>query len=335
MLESLGGLYERGAEVDWAGFDQPYDRRRVSLPTYPFERQRYWMDARPAKGMTKSKAGGKHPLLGERVEVAGSPGMSVWESEISIEKLPYLADHCVQGSIVVPMTAYLEMIASTANDSAGTEAREVTIGEPLVLPATKGVAVQVVARDGSIEIYSRQSDAWKLHATSRPAAAPALKQPEGLASLQQRMRNELPVAAFHDLLRSAGLDFGPAFQNVRRVWADAGEALAQVLAMDSLMDESDYRCAHPALLDGCLQVLAAAIGAAEGVLYLPVGVKSWHIPQRLTGELWSHAKIHTDPGEAPATRVADIAIFAPGGQLAGQFNGVTLRRPAPGAFDRE
>ncbi|MGA3190712.1 MAG: beta-ketoacyl synthase, partial [Bryobacteraceae bacterium] len=88
MLESLGALYVRGTEVDWAGFDKPYERRRVSLPTYPFERQRYWLDARPAR---RTETGG-HPLLGKRMELAGSPASSVWQTEIGIERLPYLAD---------------------------------------------------------------------------------------------------------------------------------------------------------------------------------------------------------------------------------------------------
>src|SRR5581483_5641472 len=110
MLESLGRLYERGAEVDWAGFDQPYERRRVALPTYPFERQRYWLDAVPGKAA---------PLLGKRVDVAGSSGISIFESELSVEKQPYLAGHRVQSNVVVPMAAYMEMIASAAGELSG------------------------------------------------------------------------------------------------------------------------------------------------------------------------------------------------------------------------
>jgi NADPH:quinone reductase-like Zn-dependent oxidoreductase/SAM-dependent methyltransferase/NADP-dependent 3-hydroxy acid dehydrogenase YdfG/acyl carrier protein len=335
MLNSLGTLYEQGAEVNWAGFDQPYDRRRVSLPTYPFERQRYWLDAKAGKAAAAVKrTGGRHPLLGGRTEVAGSPGMSIWETDISIEKVPYLADHCVQGSIVVPMAAYLEMIAAAAIELSRPAACEVTIGEPLLLSGTEPKTVQVVARDGSIEIYSRQAGSWRLHATSRAAMLPATGAPEGLDSLRQRLRDEFSTHAFHDLLRNRGLDFGPAFQNVRRIWSGAGEALAQISASDCLVDEAEYGRAHPALLDGCLQVLAAAIGTADGALYLPVGVESCAITTRLTGELWSHAVIRTEPGSTQAMRRADISIFSPDGALLGQLNGVTLRQADAAALDR-
>ena len=192
MLNSLGALYEQGAEVDWAGFDQPYDRRRISLPTYPFERQRYWLDAKPGKAAPVKRTGGGHPLLGGRTEVAGSPAMSIWETEISIEKLPYLADHCVQGSIVTPMAAYLEMIASAAIELSRPAACEVTLGEPLLLSGAEPKTVQVVAREGSIEIYSRQAGAWRLHATSRAAMPPAASQPEALDSLRAAPAERVP-----------------------------------------------------------------------------------------------------------------------------------------------
>ena len=68
MLTSLAELYMHGAEVDWAGFDKDYPRRRVSLPSYPFQRKRYWMDAHPQR-LSQTLAPGStalHPLLQKR-----------------------------------------------------------------------------------------------------------------------------------------------------------------------------------------------------------------------------------------------------------------------------
>jgi acyl transferase domain-containing protein len=68
LLESLGALYVHGFDVDWAGFDRDYRRRKVLLPTYPFERQRYWIeldDERPRR--EPSREARSHPLLGRRV----------------------------------------------------------------------------------------------------------------------------------------------------------------------------------------------------------------------------------------------------------------------------
>src|SRR5581483_2956079 len=135
MLESLTQLYLRGAEVDWAGFDAPYGRRRVSLPTYPFERQRYWIETAPAEPEPRAQSGG-HPLLGPRFDVAGTPVTHVWQSRIGAQATAYLADHRVEGRIVLPMTAYLEMLSSAAAEISAGEfhgLEEITIADRLVL----------------------------------------------------------------------------------------------------------------------------------------------------------------------------------------------------------
>ena len=104
--------------MNWAGFEAPYQRRRVALPTYPFERQRYWVESKPAQAVAAlaGKRSG-HPLLGERFEVAGESETFVWQNAISTKTLPYLADHRIQGRPVLPATAYIEMAAAAAKET--------------------------------------------------------------------------------------------------------------------------------------------------------------------------------------------------------------------------
>ena len=110
MLDSLGELWVRGVEVDWAGFDREYPRRKLALPTYPFERQRYWFPT--ASGAVK--AGRKpHPLIDT---VTQSPLIkeTLLSASLGVEAQPYLADHKVHGQLVVPGAAYLAMLAGGA-----------------------------------------------------------------------------------------------------------------------------------------------------------------------------------------------------------------------------
>jgi NADPH:quinone reductase-like Zn-dependent oxidoreductase/acyl carrier protein len=269
------------------------------------------------------------------MELAGSPASSVWQTEIGIERLPYLADHCVQGSVVVPMTAFLEMVSSAASQlSAAAPPYEVNIGEPLVLSPAETRAVQVTARDGSIEIYSRRGDAWMLHAAAKPAATAPTTQPEELASLRQRIRGERSVTAFYDSLRGRGMDFGPAFRNVSGIWTAPGEALARISSDDfSVVEDRGYRV-HPALLDACLQTIAAAMDTADGGLYLPIGVESLQLPQALSGKIWSHARIRPNGIAAAGIIVGDVLLLSPDGQLVGQIRGLTLRRADANRFER-
>ncbi len=330
MLESLGQLYVRGAEVDWAGFDAPFHRRRVSLPTYPFERQRYWIETKAAGAARSSAQDTGHPLLGTRLDVAGAPGTSVWQTAISVEKLPYLADHCVQGVIVVPMTAYLEMVMSASAElhAGKPSVYEVTLGEPLLLCSSESTVIQTVARGDAIEIHSRQDGGWRLHATARPATTTTGNSvPETLDRLRRRIQKELPRDEFYGFLKSRGLAFGPAFRNVTHIWTAADEALGKVSTPAA---PPCYR-AYPALLDACVQVIAAALGTGSDVLYMPVAVARLDFPSPLTGELYAHAVVHAQDGVSCA---ADVFVYAADDALLGTLSGITLRRAAPGTLRR-
>lgn len=106
MLESLASLYTRGAAVDWQGFDRDYSRRRIAVPTYPFQRQRYWLDDDGAP----AEESARHPLLGRRLpEMAHAAGTHVWETRLNGSALAFLQGHRVMGSPVLPYSAYVEM----------------------------------------------------------------------------------------------------------------------------------------------------------------------------------------------------------------------------------
>ncbi len=174
VLESLGTLYVNGADIDWAGFDRDYARRRVALPTYPFERQRYWLEQ---TDWLRPSAARPHPLLGAHISLAHTPDVHVWEGEISTQLLPYLDDHRVQDVPVVPATAYMEMVmaaAAQAFDAQSFALTDMKFHKPITLPEGASPAVQVILSqaDGqsvSAQIFSRSSaDAsWTLHATGQ------------------------------------------------------------------------------------------------------------------------------------------------------------------------
>ena len=126
MLETLGGIYASGYSVDWGRlFAQK--RQCVSLPTYPWQRERFWLrnvgetrEERPDNFFSQRQKGeSKHPLLGEYVKLPVSQGLHFWEMQLKVESFPYLRDHCVYGMIVVPGAAYLEMAFAAAGEIFG------------------------------------------------------------------------------------------------------------------------------------------------------------------------------------------------------------------------
>src|SRR5690606_11399002 len=135
LLESLGTLYVRGAPVDWTGFDRPFHRRRIPLPTYPFQRRRYWMDIPVKPPAALPAAQGGHPLLGVRLDLPGTQEIR-FTARISLDTLPYLRDHRVFGAPVLPAAGYLEMAAAAAKEVFGdgpVVLENIAFRQPLIL----------------------------------------------------------------------------------------------------------------------------------------------------------------------------------------------------------
>ncbi|MFD4763039.1 SDR family NAD(P)-dependent oxidoreductase [Streptomyces sp. NPDC058439] len=262
FLASVAQVWTHGVAVDWEGVFAGAGASRVALPTYAFQRRRYWVDARADQ-----------PLLGRTVELA--VGGSVVHSEsLSLRERPWLADHRVLGQVVVPGTALLEMALR-----AGDVVDELTLHTPLVVPERGEVEVQltVAAPDGDgrreLRVHGRPHDGadegWQLHATgvAGPAGAggavlaPAAWPPAGAAPVD--------IAGWYDELAGRGLEYGPAFRNLQQVWRHEGDLLAEV----ALRDESGPFQVHPALLDAVLHPLVMQEGPGTMVPFSWTGVR--------------------------------------------------------------
>ncbi len=188
LSNSVASLYVRGMDLDWAGFDRDYPRRRIPLPTYPFERERCWLPTLEAgtsfnwklpRGTSASIQ--RHPLLGPHLKLAQPFGNHVWESELDKRNLPYLNDHRIQGTTVVPVSVYIEMARAATVEAFGARPfvlKEMEFKKALFLPEKGSHMVQVVLSPNGNEetffsIYSSPREveplqkSWTLHATGK------------------------------------------------------------------------------------------------------------------------------------------------------------------------
>ena len=332
ILESLGGLYLRGAEIDWAGFDAGYPRRRVPQPTYPFERQRYWVDLKPSPIASAANPG--HPLLGERMEVAGQERTSIWQTEIGTGSIPWLAEHRVHSRIVVPMTAYLEMMASAAAQVATEPSmlRDVLVREPLFIEEGVAMKMQVIARNDTLQVYGRAGDAWKLHASAQMARDTGPRQIELLDDLRKRFGDEVDLNRFYRELEQRGHDFGPSFRALRSLHAAGAEALGSVEPSPAIQIEMGSYRFHPALLDACIQAIAAPLPDAEDQSYMPMSVSEVRLGKCAGTPLWTH--VHTCRQADGGTLRADIRILDAAGNEVAVIAGLELIRVTPEKLSR-
>ncbi|MEJ2856224.1 MULTISPECIES: type I polyketide synthase [unclassified Saccharothrix] len=246
VVEALGRLHVRGVEVDWAAYFG--GGTTVELPTYPFQRKRFWLESTSAADPSGlGQSGADHPLLGAAVALPDSDGV-LFTGRLSLDAHPWLGDHDVFGTVLVPGTALVDL-ALSAGASAGCDVLdELTLHAPLVLPPTGGVAIQVVVGGDSeagrtVRIYSRSGDDWVLHADGVATAADA----GAGESFDWPPADATPLEVDYAALADRGYGYGPVFQGVRAAFRRGDEVFAEVS-----VDDVDGFELHPALLDAAL-----------------------------------------------------------------------------------
>lgn len=346
LLDSLATLYHRGAPIDWVGFDKPYGRLRLPLPTYPFERKRYWLEEGKAAAAAASPArqapGASHPLLGRRLRSALPTAQ--FESILSPQEIAYLKDHVVQESIVLPGTAYLEMAVAGAReafDKAAACAERVAIVEPLFFPEGKARTLQIlytplVSGVTSFQILGLPLDSegeqggWKVHATGKVVVRgeSSLPPAEDLAAVRARCTQRIGSDDLYAGLAANGLAYGPSFRGVVELSGGTSEALGRVRLPEGQADIAAKYMAHPALLDAGLHVLAGALGSTPNAgTYIPTGVERYRLyAERLEPELFVHARLRPAEGTDRSQLKADLRLLDQSGRVIAALSGLELSR---------
>ncbi len=272
LLSMLSTAHVHGVEVDWTPFFP--GGRRIDLPAYAFQRERFW----PRGGVGHGDAGAlglgalDHPLLGAAVSLAGHDGV-VFTGRLSLETQPWLAGHALGGTVLVPGTALLEL-AVRAGDQVGCDVvDELTLEAPLVLPARGGVAVQVFVGppDGTgrreLTLYSRPDDGaapgqdtWTRHASG--LLATGAQEAAELTEWPPPGAARIPTEGLYDQLETLGFTYGPAFHGLGRVWRRGEETFAEVELPQEYHPDATAFGLHPALLDAALHPLGLAAPAA-------------------------------------------------------------------------
>ncbi|MET9414291.1 SDR family NAD(P)-dependent oxidoreductase [Streptomyces klenkii] len=328
LVAAVSELHAHGVSPDWHAFFP--GARRVELPTYAFQYERYWLDAAAAPGDVRAVGLGSadHPLLGVAVSLAGGDERLL-TGRLSLRTHPWLSDHAVLGSVLLPGTAFVEL-AVRAADEAGCELLEdLTLEAPLVVPDRGGVAVQVWvgADDGSgrrpLTVHSRPEDdtdlPWVRHATgfvTDDAGAPAAG--EALTAWPPAGAEAVGLDGFYDRLAGLGLAYGPAFRGLRSAWR-AGEDVFAEVALPEGTDTGSFLL-HPALLDAALHAIGAGgslVAEADGPL-LPF---AWSgVSVRATGASTVRVRLSPAGTDTVSLLVADAA-----GEPVASVESLTLR----------
>ena len=354
FVEAVASGYEAGLAIDFEGLFAGEARRRISLPSYPFQRLRHWIEPpkrrRPASG---------HPLLGVRHE---SPrGEITFETEVFASDPAWVKDHLVFGQVVVPGAMFATMAATVLW---GERARSVVLEDcqlhsPMILPLEEseeeagegGRKLQIVfdgadsAAPRRFEVFSRGSEeGWTLHLEGR--MSPGGRGREAAEGVDlEALRADLEPGDVASLYRnkvSTRVVLGPAFRPLQAVWSGAGEAIGEVALPDCL--DGGGLDLHPILLDGCFQTVLAARDQARVAgksTYMPFGWDRLWLAEPPPERIFCHVRMREaarrgdseeNEDASPEIVKADLKLYAPTGEPIGAVDGFTMKRATRSAM---
>jgi mycoketide-CoA synthase len=305
FFTSVAQAFVSGVGVDWRATVPGAEF--VDLPTYAFERRRFWLSgdgaALDAAGLGLGAS--EHALLGAVVELPDSGGV-VLTGRLSATSQGWLADHAVDGVVVFPGAGFVEL-AIRAGDEVGCSAvDELTLQLPLMLPASGSVAVQVVVGPAeesgqrSIAVFSRDTvdSVWACHATgslssatAEPGADLSVWPPDGATAVD--------VTDGYQQLAARGYQYGPAFQGLTALWRRGDEFFAEVTLPQAAGGVTGFGV-HPVLLDAALH--AAAVTHHGAGVALPFS--------------WQGVSLHAAGAAAVRARIAPAGPSAVSVELA-------------------
>ncbi|WP_394846829.1 SDR family NAD(P)-dependent oxidoreductase [Pendulispora brunnea] len=337
LLASAGELHVAGLELDWSA-TLPFGRK-VALPTYPFQGQRFWVEA--ATPRASAASGRTRPF-----RMSALPDVVFSERELSLKELPWLRDHQVEAACVFPGAASIEMaLAAAKASSSDIVLEDIELKEALVFSEEKALVQMAWREDGpaSWRFHLSRADgeaSWQelVSGRARSGLRPAQGAPPSLEVAKARCTDARAVDAFYAMLSRMGLKYGPAFRGVRELFGQTGgvRALGRV-ELPELPAQATHAAGyvvHPALLDACIHVaFAAAECTPEDGPMVPVFVGQVRMGETAsTARAWCEAEVTRD---AAGDLVAHLSLWNDHGASIGEIRGLRMARLERGARGAE
>ncbi|NES13758.1 MULTISPECIES: type I polyketide synthase [Micromonospora] len=339
MLGELGRLYTAGHPVDWRRMHGP-TVPMVPLPAYAWQRERHWITDEFPRSRRTGRRG--HPVLETYVPSAAEPGGHHFTARIDLAGFGWLRDHVVEDTPVLPASLLLDAALSATrrllDDPTAVVERLALTRVTVVGELAEGDTLQLVllpetGAGGTLRVYSRPAGpdaSWSEVARGRygtagdePIGGPTA---EPLDAVRTRCAEPVDTAAYYARLDRAGLRYGPAFRGIAALWRAGHEAVAELRDPVELTGDRDPYLVHPALLDSCLQVLAAALNGGDATgTYLPVGVARFRLAAGPVVPRWAHATVDGAEIGAPDITGARVLLHDATGKPVGEIAGIGLR----------
>lgn len=326
FMAGLAVLHDHGHDVDWAALYPRGGARTLKLPSYPWQSRRYWNETQEATEALHYHP--VHPLLGQAVSAVHP----TWEIELSTALVPFLADHRVQGSVVVPGALYIEMALAAGRETYGAElgVDDLALHRALILDDTCDPILRTTLNQdtGTLEFAAFTATAdgelkWTTTATAELITLP--KSARGRTAPPEALRaNAVTGDEFYALTEAIGFDYGEAFRTVTGLTAGEGWVVAELDIPASIVDDLDDYRFHPALIDGAFQTLFGAplSGSGGDSPFLPTRIRRSAVYDSPKGNMTVRLTVRSASAEEIES---DITICDHRGEPLAVFEGFTVR----------
>ena len=350
LLQTLAELYLSGVAVNWEGVDFDYPRHRITLPTYPFQRQRYWIspdilltrdDPKPSRS--------SHPLLGRRFYSALHKDEIQFDSRVTQNSPDFLRHYQVFQKRVFPVSAFWEMVLAAGWVILKTDAlviEDFILREFLIFNENEEKTLQFILNSekterGERSPYSFQlfslthhnaddDYSWTLHVSGKMLSGNRNLPLEkiDLKAVQSRCMEEVSIESWYQTFRQQGIAYGTDFHAITRLWKNQEEALGLLRLPETLESKrTDYQL-HPVLLEAAIQVLGTTCPALDAQhAYVPDSVEQirfYRLPETSMG-----VYIATPPKHEPhqdALTFECVHLLHPDGRIIGSIEGLVLKK---------
>jgi len=346
LLQGLGELFVNGYEIDFKNSDKEFSHNKISLPTYPFQKQRYWIEDLKKKINTGKENFNKKPgssLLGKRLSVASGKEI-IFSSYLSLNDPSFIKEHGIYGKPVFPTTAYAELAIEAGIEIFKTDRitiEDLLLHKALLFEEDAVYNIQIVLTEKEDKIYkfeiyssvvnddSNVQIEWRLNVSGKlfKRIENNLTGKIDLIKIKKEFINEIETESFYNETRSDGIEYDGNFKLLSELYIKENSSFAVIRASDEVTSQfKDYRF-HPVLMDACLHTAFAPLlnHMNPELIYLPIGINLISIFGKAESEIFSLLKYDSiDPDKNILS--AELKVYSANGDLIAEASGIQMKK---------
>ncbi|MEC0624075.1 amino acid adenylation domain-containing protein [Bacillus spizizenii] len=348
-------LWVKGLDVDWTKLYGENLPKRISLPTYPFAKERYWISdhiqksGRPEANKAASRLGGAilHPLMHQNTSNLSEQRFS----SIYTGEEFFLAEHVVKGQRILPGVAHLELARAAVEQAAGVQDVPCTMKlknavwvRPIVVEdRPQQVHIRLLPGENgeiSYEIYGNPDAAGEqsiVYSQGSAVLSPAENLPVvDLQSLREQCQeSHFSVNEVYDTYQMIGFEYGPAYCGMKKIYTAEHFVLARLSLHPSALDTLSQYNMHPGLMDSALQASSILTGAGDNQLTLPFAVQELEVFGACSSEMWVYARYSQGSKAIDKVQKRDIDMLDENGNVCVRMKGLSFRVAEGGSGSAE